>query len=211
MARIPIPNPDTMNAEQRSVYDAVVSGPRGAVVGPLLAALHRPELAAKWQEFGAILRFGTSLPAKLNELAILATGRHWNAQIEFHIHADAAARGGLAPGIIEAIRNGVRPDFADTDEEEIYDFACQLLTAGRVSDATYKKVHDKWKTIGTVELTSVIGYYTMVAMTLNAHQLPLPDGAAPPLAVPATDQHGANNVSGLETSRDMLDHDQGES
>ena len=90
LARIPIPNPDTMNAEQRDVYDAVIAGPRGKVVGPLLAALHRPELAAKWQEFGAMLRYGTTLPAKLNELAILATGRHWNAQTEFHIHAGAA-------------------------------------------------------------------------------------------------------------------------
>jgi 4-carboxymuconolactone decarboxylase len=207
LARIPIPNPDTMTADQRAVYEAVVAGPRGRVVGPLLAALHRPELAASWQEFGAKLRYGTSLPRKLNELAILATGRHWNAQIEFHIHAQAAAEARLAPDIIDAIREGRRPDFTEPAEAEIYDFTCQLLTAGRVSDAVYRKVHDRWRTVGTVELTAVIGYYSMVAMTLNAHRLPLPDGAAPPLAVPVADREAADRVAGLTIRADMLDPD----
>jgi 4-carboxymuconolactone decarboxylase len=199
-----------MTDDQRTVYDAVVSGPRGKVVGPLLAALHKPELAAKWQEFGAMLRYGTCLPAKLNELAILATGRHWNAQTEFHIHADAAVKAGLAQHIIDAIRNGRRPDFTDPVEADIYDFSCQLLTAGRVSDTVYNRVHDKWQTIGTVELTSVIGYYTMVAMTLNAHQLPLPDNAPPPLQVQTEKQTDAASVSGLKISEDMIDHGQKE-
>ena len=210
MARIPIPDPDTMSADQREVYDAVVAGPRGAVVGPLLAALHRPSLAAKWQEFGAMLRYDTSLPAKLNELAILATGRHWNAQTEFHIHAGAAARAGLASEIIDAIRDGKRPGFDDPDEVAVYDFACQLLTTGRVTDAVYFRIHERWGTVGAVELTSVIGYYSMVAMTLNAHQLPLPDGAVAPLSVPTTER-SRETVSGLAVGADMLNGDQTES
>jgi 4-carboxymuconolactone decarboxylase len=194
-----------MTAEQREVYDAVVTGPRGEVVGPLLAALHKPRLAAKWQEFGAMLRFETCLPKKLNELAILATGRHWNAQIEFHIHAAAAEKAGLAPEIVAAMRAGRRPDFADAEEEAVYDFACELLTAGRVSEPVYRKIHDRWDTVGAVELTSVIGYYSMVAMTLNAHHIPLPKGAAPPLDLPTGAGAPPLAVGGLAVRSDMVD------
>ena len=191
-----------MTAAQRAVYDAVVAGPRGAVVGPLLAVLHRPDLAGKWQEFGAMLRYGTSLPSRVNELAILATARHWNAQVEFYIHAQAAEKAGVGPSVIEAIRTGRRPAFSEPEEEEVYEFARQLLTTGQVSDAVYARVRDRWQPVGVVELTSVIGYYSMVAMTLNAHQIPLPDGAEPPLAFPAggvprAGGNGADGVTGL--------------
>ena len=63
MSRIPILTPDLMTADQKRIHDAVVSGPRGMLVGPLRAAIHRPELADKWQQFGELLRYRTSLPA----------------------------------------------------------------------------------------------------------------------------------------------------
>ncbi len=211
MPRIPILTPETMTDAQRDVHDAVVSGPRGELVGPLLAALYRPDLAAKWQEFGAMLRFGTSLPARLSELAILATGRHWNAQTEFHIHAAAAEKAGISPETIETIREGRRPDFSDTEESDVYDFASELLATGRVSDTVYRRIHDRWETVGTVELTSVIGYYSLVAMTLNAHQLPLPGGASGPLSVPVAERAVGRPVSGLPVGRDMLNPEHGES
>lgn len=184
MARIPIPTPETMTSEQRAVYETVVSGPRGAVVGPLLAALHRPVLADRWQLFGALLRYETKLPPRLNELAILVTARHWNAQTEWYIHAQAAAKAGLPDAIIEAIKVGERPDFADPGDERIYDYGRCLVTTGRVPAALHAEVQENWGTVGVVELTALIGYYTMVAMTLNAHELPLPDGAEPPLELP---------------------------
>lgn len=204
MARIPFPTPETMTPAQRAVYDAVVSGPRGTLVGPLRAALHRPELADRWQQLGAVLRYGTCLPAKLNELAIVATGRHWNAQVEFHIHARAAEKAGLAPAIVEAIRDGRRPDFDDADEADVYDYACQMLTSGRVSDAVYDRVRGRWGDLGVVDLTALIGYYSMVAMTLNAHRIPLPDGAEAPLGLPDADA-SVDAVAGLPVPDDRKD------
>lgn len=193
LPRIPILTPETMTPEQRAVHDAVVTGPRGALVGPLLAALHRPSLADQWQKFGAILRYETSLPPRLTELAIIVTARHWNAQTEWLIHARAAAAAGLPGAIIDAIGAGERPDFAefadpinDPDDEQVYDFARYLVATGRVPGALHAAIGDRWGTVGVVELTAVIGYYTMVAMTLNAHELPLPDDAAPPLDLPPT-------------------------
>lgn len=180
-ARIPLPDPETMSPEQRAVYDTVVRGPRGAVIGPLRAALHSPELADRWQKLGEFLRYRTSLPPRLGELAILVTGRRWNAELEWVVHAAAAAKAGLSPRVIDAIRDGIAPDFSDPDEAEVYAFARELQLSGRVSDPVYDAVRTRWKERGVVELTALVGYYTMVAMTLNAHRIPLPDGMAPEL------------------------------
>jgi len=181
MPRIPLfPLPDMTPAQQK-VYDAVVSGPRGVVVGPLRAALHRPELAEKWSALGEILRYGTSLPPRLSELAILVTARHWTSQLEWQQHAPAALKGGLSPSVVDAIRENRRPAFDREDEEAVYEFALQLQEKKRVDEKTYQRTHKLIGTTGAVELTALIGYYTMVAMTLIAHEIPLPEGAKPEL------------------------------
>lgn len=181
MARIPLFPLERMTEEQQRVYDAVVSGPRGVVVGPLRAALHRPELADKWQQFGEILRYRTSLPPRLSELAILVTARHWTSQLEWQQHAPAALKGGLAPAVIDAIREGRRPVFAQSDEETVYDYCLELHENRTVAEQSYRRAHELLGTVGLVELTALVGYYTMVAMTLIAHEVPLPAGATPEL------------------------------
>lgn len=174
-ARIPLPAPQDMTADQKTVYDKIVSGPRGMLVGPLRAALHNPALADRWQALGQVLRYETSLPRDLNELAILAAARHWNSELEWTIHAGAARKAGLDEAVIEAIRVGQLPDFADDRAREIYDFSRELLEDGKVSETAYAAVLNRWSAVGTVELTALVGYYSMVAMTLNAHGIPLPD------------------------------------
>ena len=182
MARIPLPSRDEMSPEQQRVHDAVVAGPRGAVVGPLRAAIHNPELAERWSKFGEVLRYRTTLPPKLAELAIIVTGRHWTSQVEWYVHARAAAEAGLSASVIETIRLGGEPEFDDQQEAEIYAFTRQLLRSGEVDSETYHRIEILFGARGVVELTALIGYYTMVSMTLNAHEIPLPDGVAPPLA-----------------------------
>lgn len=180
MPRIPLPSMETMTPEQRRVYDAVVSGPRGELKGPLRAALHRPELADKWQQFGELLRYRTSFPATLSELAILVTARHCNSAVEWVIHEEMAVKAGLARDIIEDLRAGRRPATNDSDALAVYDFADELNRCNNVGDAAYRRVLERWEAVGVVELTALVGYYTMVAMTLNTHQIPLPEGAKPP-------------------------------
>ena len=92
-----------------------------------------------------------------------------------------AVKGGLAPAVIEAIRIGARPDFQNADEKVVYAYARELLRNRRVSDDTYQLALDTLGTVGVVELTGLIGYYNMIAMTLNEHRVPLPDGATPAL------------------------------
>jgi 4-carboxymuconolactone decarboxylase len=174
MARIPLPNIETMTAEQRAVYDQIVAGPRGSVVGPLRAALHSPELAQTWQKFGEVLRYSDRIPKRLRELAIIATGRRWNSQLEFHIHAGVGREEGLSDAVIEAIRLGEVPHFTLADEQCVYEFARGLLCDGRVAPQVYEEAIEHWGVVAVVELTAIIGYYSMVAMTLNAHEIELP-------------------------------------
>ncbi len=186
MPRIPLPavRDDLVDDAQRSVWDSVVAGPRGRVIGPLRAAIHAPDLARAWSSLGESLRFGTSLGKRLSELAIIVTGRRWSAQVEWFVHAQAAADAGLEPGIIAAIRDGRPPRFTQADDALIYDYARLLLRDGTVPAALHGRVTERFGVKGVVELTALVGYYSMVAMTLNAHDVPLPDDAAAPLAAP---------------------------
>jgi len=184
VARIPLVTPETLTPEQRPVYDAVVAGPRGKVEGPLRAALHNPELADRWQKLGEILRYGTVFPPRLSEVAILVTAQQCACQLEWHIHAQVARGTGLDAAIIDDLRSGQRPDTDDDEVLAIRDYCVELHEAKRVSDEAYARVLERWDVAGVVELTALAGYYTMVAMTLNAHQFPLPDGAVPPLPEP---------------------------
>lgn len=187
MSRIPLPTPESMSPEQRRVYDNIVSGPRGRLVGPLRAALHNPDLAERWQRLGEILRFDTVLPNKLNELAIIVTARRWNSQIEWHIHAEAALKAGLSPDVVAALKAAEKPNFTDDAEAVVYEFARQLQSHGTVEETVYDKALALWGVRGVVELTAVIGYYTMVSMTLNVHQIPMPDNEPEPLVAPVLD------------------------
>lgn len=186
MPRIPLPamRADLTDDDQRAVWDRVVAGPRGRVIGPLRAAIHAPVLAGAWSSLGEALRFGTSLGKRLSELAIIVTGRRWSAQVEWFVHAQAAADAGLEPDVIAAIRDGLAPHFTQADDALIYDYARLLLRDGDVPADLHARVTARFGVKGVVELTALVGYYSMVAMTLNAHEVPLPDGAVPPLAAP---------------------------
>ncbi|WP_312540135.1 carboxymuconolactone decarboxylase family protein [Achromobacter mucicolens] len=195
MSRIPLPTPDTMTDDQKRVYEKIVSGPRGRLVGPLRAALHSPELAERWQALGALLRFGTSLAPRVSELAIVVTARRWNSQIEWHIHAQAARAAGISDAALDAIRARETPVFDNPDDAVVYEFARQIQETGQVEPDLYAQAVARWDAVGVVELTAVIGYYTMVSMTLNAHDIPMPDDAPPPLDTPR--QAGAPVLSRL--------------
>jgi 4-carboxymuconolactone decarboxylase len=178
-ARIPLLSIEEMSDDQRSIYDDVVAGPRGRMIGPLRAAIHSPEMAVLWSEFGAFLRYRTCLPHRLNELAIIVTGRRWKAEVEWWVHARAGMEAGLSETTIEAIRQLQAPVFDDPADLEVYEFARQLQQDGKPSETVYRQIEHRFGTRGVVELTAVIGYYTMVAQTLNAHEIPVPEAHVP--------------------------------
>lgn len=183
--RIKLPAPDEMTAEQRLVYDEVVSGMRGQMVGPLRAAIISPEMARHWSRLGEFLRYRSVVPLRQSELAIIVTARRWTSEVEWGIHARTAAEQGIPGAAIEAIRNGQQPQFDDACDWTAYEFARQLQQGGGVELSTYRAAQEMWGDAGVVELTAINGYYVLVAMTLNVHQIPLPEGLVPALARPS--------------------------
>jgi 4-carboxymuconolactone decarboxylase len=181
MPRIPLVTEATMNPAQRQVYDAMINGPRkSAPVGPLAIAMHRPELAQTMSELGLVLRFNSSFEPRLREFTILFTGRFWDCQFEWASHEAEARKAGLSDASIEILRTG-GTGFAAADEQAIHDYGNELLTRHFASDATYQRVLAIFGVAGVVELTALIGYYGLVALTLNAAEFEVPAGMTPPL------------------------------
>jgi len=196
-ARISLPDTDGMTPEQRRVFDGIVTGRRGELVGPLRAALHNPELAERWSKLGETLRYCTRLPPRLSELAVLVTARVWNSELEWTIHRRAAEAAGLEADIIDAIRDGKAPRLIKEEDREVYRFAADMLSTGTVSDRVYEAVLARWDEAGTVELTALVGYYCMVALTLNVHRIPLPASIRPDLLGGGTPPEGLSPIPQL--------------
>lgn len=172
---------EQMTPQQKALIDHVLASPRGSTDGPFNIMLRSPEMGDLAQQYGAYMRFHSSLPNKLNEFAILITARSWNAQFEWYAHHQYALKAGLSPAIIEAVAEGKRPSGMQPDEEAIYNFCTELLNTKQVSDATFAAVKDKFGERGVVDLVGVMGYYHLVSALLNVDRYPLPNGAKPEL------------------------------
>ncbi|CAH2897118.1 MAG: Cation/multidrug efflux pump [uncultured Paraburkholderia sp.] len=157
----------TASDEQKAVLEDILSGPRGNLNGPFLGWIFSPELAQNAQKLGAFCRYKTGLPLRLSELAILVTAARWRSQAEWHIHYPIALEAGLPTDVAEGLRTGKTPSFADADDKIIFDFATELYDTKRVSDATYDAAVARFGLTVVVNLVGLLGYYALVAMTLN--------------------------------------------
>jgi 4-carboxymuconolactone decarboxylase len=165
-----------MTPEQKKMFESLLSGERRGAGGPFNVLLRSPEMGDLAQKFGASMRFHSTMPPKLNEMAIIITARHWTSHYEWYAHRRAAQQAGLNLAIIEAIANGKRPSAMAADEEAVYNFCTELLTNKQVSDKTFQATKDKFGERGVVDLIGVTGYYQLVSMLLNVDRYPLPDG-----------------------------------
>jgi 4-carboxymuconolactone decarboxylase len=172
---------DDMTPAQKTMVDHLLSGPRAGADGPFNVLLRSPEMGDLAQQFGAAVRFNSSMPRKLNEMAIIMTARYWTSQYEWQAHHRAALQAGLSPTIADAIAQGKRPTGMQKDEEAVYNFCSELLNTKQVSDATYNAARDAFGERGVVDLIGVMGWYHTVAMLLNTDRYPLPEGTQPEL------------------------------
>jgi 4-carboxymuconolactone decarboxylase len=180
-----------MTPAQRAYAEGVMSGPTSktgsaAIVpgantigSPFNVYLRSPELAEHLLKAAQHIRFKSSLPARLNEFAILVTARHWGSQYEWVAHHRLALKAGLNPAVAEDLAQGKRPGGMQEDETAIYNFSHELHNQHAVSDATFKAVLDKFGEQGVVDLIAVNGYYTLVSMMLNVDRTPVPGGKPP--------------------------------
>jgi 4-carboxymuconolactone decarboxylase len=178
-SRLPDLRYEDMTAEQQRVHDEIATGPRGTVEGPLRVWLHAPKLATHAQKLGAHARFHSSLPPALSELAILVTAATWHSEFEWYAHARLAREAGLADTVIEAIRNGEKPSLTDAKARAVYAVSRELHRTRALSDETYAAAERALGREALVDLVGILGYYTLVSMTLNAFRVPTPDGSEP--------------------------------
>lgn len=170
-----------MTPPQKTMIQHVLSSPRGGTDGPFNIMLRSPEMGDLQQQYGAYVRYHSTLPPKLNEFVILLTGRFWNAQFEWYAHKSIALQNGLSQSIIDAVAAGKRPASMQPDEEAVYNFCTELLNTRQVSDATFAAMKDKFGERGVVDAIGVMGYYHLVSALLNVDRYPLPEGAKPEL------------------------------
>ena len=174
--------PDEMTPDQRRVAEAAASGKRGRLPAPLRAWLHSPEMGDRAQRLGEFLRYDTSLDPGLSELAILVTARAWTAQYEWYAHKREALKAGIDPSVIDAIARRQSPMLSDPRAQAVYDYAQELHTHHMVTEPVHAAAVAAVGETGVVELVGLLGYYTLVAMTLNAFEIDVPHGEKPELA-----------------------------
>jgi 4-carboxymuconolactone decarboxylase len=183
---------EDLSPDQRKLYDAIRSGPRaklansgasrpGPLGGPFNVWLRSPGIGDCVQRLGEEIRFRSSLPTKLNELAIIITARYWTSQYEWYAHCKLAIDAGLDPAVAQDIAENRRPATLDDDEAIVYDFSRELHEKQGASDENYRRVLERFGERGVFDLIAVNGFYSLVSMCLNVDRTPLPEGVPLPL------------------------------
>lgn len=168
-----------LTPSQRRVYRRIAES-RGHVAGPFTVLLHAPELADRVQQLGAYLRYETALDRDLAEAAILATARAMASEFEWDAHEPHARQAGVPAEVIADLRSDAAVDAMPERYAIAVSFARSLIASGRVPDDRYAAAVALLGDACTVELTVLVGYYVMLALTLSAHDVPAALPAEPP-------------------------------
>src|SRR5262244_2526284 len=176
MARLtPITSKDQVPVNDHAIVDTIIDS-RGSLHGPFSMFLHSPELAGRVAHLGAFVRFEGSLDMRVRVLAAMTAAREFQAEYVWGAQAGGARRQGVPESTIAAVREkhsrGLPPEDA-----QIVDFTRELLRKHRVDDATVKALRSRFGDDGFIQLTGAIGYYSMLAMTVNACELEAASGA----------------------------------
>lgn len=178
MARLPDPI-DTLTPEARRVYDKIAAK-RGAIRGPFASLMHHPALAERAGDLGEFLRFGSTLPGDIRELAILITARSVNQAYEWVAHAKIARKEGLADDVIERVRTrgdlpSLPPRYRRAARVIQHVLAYESIPAG-----LQEEVRTELGITGLLELVALPGHYRLIAGVLFAFDTPLPEGEPAP-------------------------------
>lgn len=153
-------------------------GDDGALVGPYNSMVSSPAVGGKVAELGQAVRFKSSVDNRLLELAIITVGARWRSNFEWYAHSRLAAAAGVEASVIDALGAGEEPAFTKDDEATVHRFAAELVETGRVSDDNFAAAKALLGEQGVLDLTTTIGYYSLISFTLNVQQIQLPGGAS---------------------------------
>ena len=199
--RLPKFEPSALDAEQRSLYDAIAGGRRaqgpqlfrladadGRLEGPFNAFLLQPRLGSALQALGASVRYDTGLDDRCREIAILVVAAHWRSDFEWHAHEAVGRAAGLGDAELAALREGRHAELAGR-ESVVARTAAALVTRGDLDDAEFGEAVGHLGPAGLFELLTLVGYYATLALQLRVFRVPAPD--SPAADSPAADSPAA--------------------
>jgi 4-carboxymuconolactone decarboxylase len=180
--RLPAIAPENYSAEQKQAADEFVAARHTPVFGPFEPLMYSPQLMSAARAMGDYLRYKSAIGNTLSELVILMTARAWRQDYEWQVHYPIALKAGIRPEVAEAIAKDRRPTAMDPDGEIVFDYVSELLRSQHVSDRSFERAKTRFGPRGVVDIAGIVGYYTLLAMQLNAAQYRPPKITA---AVPA--------------------------
>jgi 4-carboxymuconolactone decarboxylase len=177
LTRLPTLAPEHYTDAQREAAAAFEQLRGRPPFGPFEAMLHSPRLMVLAQAVGEYLRYHSGIGTTLSELVILITAREWSQDYEWYVHAPIAAKAGIRQEIIDAISDGRRPEAMSEDEAIVYDVSIELHRTKRVSDSSWARAEQRFGRAAVVDLVGINGYYSLLAMQLNAARYQPPEHA----------------------------------
>jgi len=174
--RMPPLSDAELSDAQRDAKAAIINGPRGKIEGPFIPLLRSPELMNRLANVGEYLRFNGTLPARIRELAIMITAAACHQQTEWAIHHPIAVAAGITAETLNAIARNQIPANLPADEQATLAFINELLATKKISDEAYNVGKSQFSEQAIIELATIAGYYTTLAMILNTAQTPPPAG-----------------------------------
>ena len=171
MARLPsITGKDQVAAKDHAVFDSIVAS-RGAVQGPFTMFLHAPELAGRLAHLGAYVRFEGGLDMRVRVLAAMTVAREFEAMYVWGAQTGGARRQGVPEATITAIRDNAALTGIAPEDAQIIEFTRTLLHRHRIPEAMFAAMQKRFGNDELVQLTSAIGYYAFLCMTVNVAEV----------------------------------------
>lgn len=172
--RLPTIAPTQYSEDQKQAAAEFEATRKVPVFGPFEPMMHSPQVMTLARAMGDYLRYKSAVGNTLSEFAILITAREWTQDYEWSVHYPIALNAGIRQEVADAIGERRRPTAMTPDEQIVYDYATELLKTKQISDATFARTKSRFGANGVVDLTGIVGYYTFLAMQLNAAQYPAP-------------------------------------
>ncbi len=184
MARTPIVTREQVPEELRGAFDAETAGSGGVVAsGPGSVMINSPEMRRRANHLVNYLRDESSLPKRIQELAMILTARNMDCQYIWHAHAARARQQGISDEFVDNLRDGKDLPQLPADAQTVVHYATELFREHKVSEATFQTALEQFGALGLTELTTLLGYYSLLAFNANAFVIDVPDGGEPKLPI----------------------------
>jgi 4-carboxymuconolactone decarboxylase len=178
-----------LSPQQSVLYDAIIEGRRGTgsqpsnlvdgeghLLGPFNAMLFAPEVGDALQQLGTAIRYGSSLSDRTRELVTLVVAAQWDSGFEQYAHEPLARMQGFTDSQLLSVRTGARVDDLSAEESAAIDVTYRLLDQRDLNDDEFESAVQEMGEQALVEITTLVGYYSLLALQLRLFRVAVPQG-----------------------------------